>query len=131
MFGESPARALTIGHSNHRIEILLGLLKDHQVGIVVDTRSQPYSKYSPQFDRETLKPLQPPMTSVISTWGKNWAEGPLGPNSTIAKDMCSMIVWPVLGLFRKASRAWRRVSVNAAWPSCAAKRILPAATAGC
>ena len=55
MYGESPARALTIGHSNHRIEILLGLLKDHQVGIVVDTRSQPYSKYSPQFDRETFK----------------------------------------------------------------------------
>src|ERR1035437_10695889 len=55
MHGESPARALTIGHSNHRIETFLGLLKDHQVGIVVDTRSQPYSKYSPQFDRETLK----------------------------------------------------------------------------
>ena len=55
MYGESPARALTIGHSNHRIETFLGLLKDHQVGIVVDTRSQPYSKYSPQFDRETLK----------------------------------------------------------------------------
>src|ERR1017187_9597294 len=52
---ESPARALTIGHSNHPIEILLGLLKDHQVEIVVDTRSQPYSKYSPQFDREALK----------------------------------------------------------------------------
>lgn len=52
---ESPARALTIGHSNHPIEILLGLLKHHQVEIVVDTRSQPYSKYSPQFDREALK----------------------------------------------------------------------------
>jgi uncharacterized protein (DUF488 family) len=52
---ESPPRALTIGHSNHPIEILIGLLKDHQVEIVVDTRSQPYSKYSPQFDQAALK----------------------------------------------------------------------------
>src|SRR5208283_1519313 len=52
---ESPVRALTIGHSNHPIEILVGLLKDHQVEIVVDTRSQPYSKYSPQFDQAALK----------------------------------------------------------------------------
>jgi uncharacterized protein (DUF488 family) len=51
-----PVRALTIGHSNHTLETLLGLLKAHRVQIVVDTRSQPYSKYSPQFDREALKP---------------------------------------------------------------------------
>jgi uncharacterized protein (DUF488 family) len=52
---ESPARALTIGHSNHPIEVFLGLLQDHQIEIVVDTRSQPYSKYSPQFDQAALK----------------------------------------------------------------------------
>jgi uncharacterized protein (DUF488 family) len=52
---EYPACALTIGHSNHPIEILLGLLKGHSVEIVVDTRSQPYSKYSPQFDQPALK----------------------------------------------------------------------------
>ena len=55
MLVESPARVLTIGHSNHPIEIFLGLLEDHQVEIVVDTRSQPYSKYSPQFDQAALK----------------------------------------------------------------------------
>ena len=49
-------RVFTIGHSNHTLEHFLNLLKAHAVQVVVDTRSQPYSKYATQFDRETLKP---------------------------------------------------------------------------
>jgi uncharacterized protein (DUF488 family) len=48
-------RVLTIGHSNHTMEHFLGLLKSHGVEVVVDTRSQPYSKYATQFDHEALK----------------------------------------------------------------------------
>ena len=44
-----------IGHSNHTVEHFLGLLKSHEVQVVVDTRSQPYSKYATQFDHEPLK----------------------------------------------------------------------------
>ena len=46
---------LTIGHSNHPLESLLALLQQHQVAVVVDTRSSPYSKYSPQYDRQALQ----------------------------------------------------------------------------
>ena len=49
-------RVFTIGHSNHTIEHFLTLLKAHAVKVVVDTRSQPYSKYATQFDHEALKP---------------------------------------------------------------------------
>jgi uncharacterized protein (DUF488 family) len=49
-------RVFTIGHSNHTLEHFLNLLKAHAVQVVVDTRSQPYSKYTTQFDHETLKP---------------------------------------------------------------------------
>jgi uncharacterized protein (DUF488 family) len=52
---ESGPRALTIGHSNHPIDRFLQLVKDHQVEVIVDTRSQPYSKYSPQYDQESLR----------------------------------------------------------------------------
>jgi len=45
----------TIGHSNHSAEALLGLLKRHGIEVVADVRSRPYSRYSPQFDRESLK----------------------------------------------------------------------------
>jgi len=45
----------TIGHSNHSIEELLRLVQNHGIEVVGDVRSRPYSQYSPQFDRETLK----------------------------------------------------------------------------
>ena len=48
-------RVLTIGHSNHTVEHFLSLLKPHAVQVVVDARSQPYSKYATQFDHEALK----------------------------------------------------------------------------
>ena len=48
-------RVHTIGHSNHTVEHFLNLLRTHAVQVVVDTRSQPYSKYATQFDHEALK----------------------------------------------------------------------------
>ena len=48
-------RVLTIGHSNHTVEHFLELLKPHAIQVVVDTRSQPYSKYATQFDKAELK----------------------------------------------------------------------------
>jgi uncharacterized protein (DUF488 family) len=44
----------TIGHSNHSSEEFLQLLRQHSVACLVDVRSQPYSRYNPQFNRETL-----------------------------------------------------------------------------
>lgn len=44
----------TIGHSNHNIDIFLQLLKPNDIEILVDVRSYPYSKYSTQYNRETL-----------------------------------------------------------------------------
>jgi len=46
----------TVGHSNHSIEKLLELLQAHAIQVLVDTRSQPYSKYTAQFNREVLQP---------------------------------------------------------------------------
>ena len=46
---------LTIGHSNHDLNHFLALVRDHQVEVIVDTRSQPYSKYSPHFDQAPLR----------------------------------------------------------------------------
>jgi len=48
-------RVFTIGHSNHSADIFFDLLRQHAIEVVVDTRSQPRSKYSPQFDTEALK----------------------------------------------------------------------------
>ncbi len=50
-------RVLTIGHSNHTVEHFVSLLKAHGIQVVVDERSQPYSKYATQFDQDLLKPI--------------------------------------------------------------------------
>ena len=45
----------TIGHSSHEYETFSGLLAGHGIEVVVDTRSAPYSRFAPQFDREALQ----------------------------------------------------------------------------
>jgi uncharacterized protein (DUF488 family) len=45
----------TVGHSNHPETVFLDLLRSQQIEAIADVRSAPYSRYNPQFDRETLK----------------------------------------------------------------------------
>lgn len=45
----------TIGHSTHSTEKLIQLLAGHDVNAVADVRSQPYSRFNPQFNRESLR----------------------------------------------------------------------------
>ena len=45
----------TLGHSNHASETWLALVRQHQIEVVVDTRSSPYSKYAPHFDKELMQ----------------------------------------------------------------------------
>lgn len=49
------ASVLTIGHSNRPLDGLIELLLRHRIEVLVDTRSQPYSRYSPHFARESLQ----------------------------------------------------------------------------
>jgi len=46
---------LTIGHSRHPIDTFLGLVRKHQIDALVDVRSQPASRFSPQFSRKPLE----------------------------------------------------------------------------
>lgn len=53
----TPICVLTVGHSNLPAADLVRLLRAHGVQTVVDVRSAPYSRYVPQFNRETLSDL--------------------------------------------------------------------------
>ena len=46
---------LTIGHSTHRYEDFLALLRQAAVTALVDVRSMPYSRYLPHYNREPLR----------------------------------------------------------------------------
>ncbi len=45
----------TIGHSNHLLQTFLELLHCHDIEVLIDTRSSPFSRYSPHFSRDPLK----------------------------------------------------------------------------
>ncbi len=50
----STTEIYTIGHSNHELEAFLALLRQHAIALVVDVRSQPYSRWAPQFNQKML-----------------------------------------------------------------------------
>lgn len=45
----------TIGHSHHSIDHFLDLLNAFRISAIADVRSSPYSKYSPQFNKDVLE----------------------------------------------------------------------------
>jgi len=45
----------TIGHSNHDIEYFLGLLAGNGIEAVADVRSAPYSKFAPQYNKDSIE----------------------------------------------------------------------------
>lgn len=45
----------TIGHSNHSIDVLVNLLAKYDIEVLVDVRSNPYSKYANQYNKESLQ----------------------------------------------------------------------------
>lgn len=53
---EVPERTLlSVGHSNKAIEDFIELLRKQGIEVVADVRSHPYSRFAPQFNRESLK----------------------------------------------------------------------------
>jgi uncharacterized protein (DUF488 family) len=51
----SLVQVLTIGHSNHPIEHFVALLAQHEVRVLADVRSVPYSRRHPAYNREALE----------------------------------------------------------------------------
>lgn len=51
----SGGEVFTIGHSNHPIETFLELLERYQIEVLVDVRTNPFSRFSRQFSHEPLK----------------------------------------------------------------------------
>jgi uncharacterized protein (DUF488 family) len=45
----------TIGHSTHPMEKFIKMLKKYSITAVCDVRSNPYSKFNPQYNRETIQ----------------------------------------------------------------------------
>jgi uncharacterized protein (DUF488 family) len=49
-----PPTIWTLGHSTRPIDEFIGLLRAHQISLLVDVRTVPRSRYNPQFNTDTL-----------------------------------------------------------------------------
>lgn len=49
------SQIFTVGHSSHSIEEFVALLQQHSITALVDVRSAPFSRFSPQFNKENLE----------------------------------------------------------------------------
>lgn len=52
---ETQYPVFTIGHSTHSLAAFVVLLKLHDISVVADVRSAPYSRVAPQFNKEALE----------------------------------------------------------------------------
>ncbi len=50
-------QVFTVGHSNHGEQEFIELLRQHQIDVVADVRSQPYSSYATHFNAGQIKPM--------------------------------------------------------------------------
>ena len=50
----TPRPIYTIGYGARAIEDLVAVLKEHQIAFLIDVRSQPYSRYKPEFAKDAL-----------------------------------------------------------------------------
>ena len=72
-------RLYTIGHSNHSVERLTNLLNDNGVMTLVDVRTSPYSRYNPQFNKESLEFQLPRVNIQYIYAGKHLGGRPSDP----------------------------------------------------
>lgn len=49
-----PLTIFSIGHSNQSMEAFFALLQQHEIQVLVDVRSSPYSKYVPHFNSNAI-----------------------------------------------------------------------------
>jgi uncharacterized protein (DUF488 family) len=56
--GQRPA-VYTIGHSTRTQGELIDILQHHGIPVLLDIRAIPYSRYNPQFNRETMMEVMP------------------------------------------------------------------------
>jgi uncharacterized protein (DUF488 family) len=53
--GVKPIPVFTIGYGDRSIESFIETLKSHDIAYLIDVRSAPYSRYRPEFSKESLE----------------------------------------------------------------------------
>ena len=81
-----------IGHGKADANTFVGLLRQHEIKLLVDTRTQPYSRFNSQFNRETIKPNVNAARIAYAFMGESLGGRPKGeqfyfPSGKVAYDL--------------------------------------------
>jgi hypothetical protein len=86
----SGGKLYTIGCSIHTIESFIDILKKHEVNVVIDVRSTPYSKHTAQFNKENLQRVTSHNRIYYSSFSKEFGarrkENCVYTNDTVSFD---------------------------------------------
>jgi uncharacterized protein (DUF488 family) len=77
----------TIGHSNHSWGDFLKLLDAHDIEVVADVRSKPYSRFNPQFNRDALASGLGEAGKRYLFFGKELGGRPQDPDRPLADEL--------------------------------------------
>lgn len=114
---------LTIGHSNHPIESFLNLLRDHRVEGVVDTRSYPNSKFSPQYGADELRRVLHEQGIEYIPMGRYLGGRPEGSQFYDSEGHVLYSRIAEAPFFLRVWSAWEKAFNVFGWPSFALRRI--------
>jgi uncharacterized protein (DUF488 family) len=78
--GSQDAPAYTIGYGNRTFEAFVSLLTNYGIKFVLDVRSSPYSRYQPDFNRDTLPTLLRPYGLKYAYFGQALGGRPSDPS---------------------------------------------------
>ena len=128
---DPPHPIYTIGHSNQTLSAFLDLLAGQQIAVLVDIRSQPYSKYAPQFNAAALKAGVVAAGYSTCRWARNWAGARRAVSSMMRLGTSSIRGSSWRRSSWRGSPAWKPAGISTASPCCAARKIRRIATAIC
>jgi hypothetical protein len=117
----------TIGHSTHTWEDFLKLLATLNIEVVADVRSKPYSRFNPQFNRETLASGLEEAGKRYLFLGKELGGKPEDPDRPLADELVWNMSAPGLNSRRGWPSFWRK-RANQKSAFCALRPIRPAVT---
>jgi uncharacterized protein (DUF488 family) len=92
----------TIGHSNHASDHFQALLHENGIQFLVDVRSSPYSRYSPQFDRQALQKSLRNIGTAYTFFGDDLGGRPPEPGLYDAEGRVKYYAVAHLNRFRNA-----------------------------
>jgi len=83
----------TIGHSNVTVQKLIELLKAYGIEVVMDVRSEPYSKYASHFNKREIEPELRKHGFEYCFYGEKLGGKPKSPGSLPSTVLRIMKKW--------------------------------------